>query len=44
TTTATTPGPVTSVESDDVVIPLEQADIDARTKKMSKQSLRTILG
>ncbi|CAF2031367.1 unnamed protein product [Rotaria magnacalcarata] len=44
TTTATTPGPVTSVESDDVVIPLEQVDIDARTKKMSKQSLRTILG
>ncbi|CAF1558755.1 unnamed protein product [Rotaria magnacalcarata] len=37
--------PVISAEGDDdVVIHLEQIDIDARKKKMSKRSLHTILG
>ncbi|CAF5139414.1 unnamed protein product, partial [Rotaria sp. Silwood1] len=47
TTTKTktpTPDPVTSIEGNDVIIHLEQGDIDTRKKKISKQSLRTILG
>jgi hypothetical protein len=41
---STTPDPVTSAEGDDIIIHLEQADIDTRKKKMSKQSLLTLLG
>ena len=35
--------PVPTVEDDDIFIQLEQIDVDARQKKMSKQSLRTLL-
>jgi hypothetical protein len=42
--TTTTPDPVTSAEGDDIIIHLEQVDIDGRKKKMSKQSLLTLLG
>jgi hypothetical protein len=43
-TITSTPEPLTSAEGEDVVINLEQVDIDAGKKKMSKQSLRTLLG
>jgi hypothetical protein len=43
-TITSTPEQKTSAEGEDVVIHLEQADIDAGKKKMSKQSLRTLLG
>ncbi|CAF4311531.1 unnamed protein product, partial [Adineta steineri] len=43
-TSSTTSEPVTSTEGDDVVIHLEQDDINAGKKKMSKQSLRSLLG
>ncbi|CAF4207043.1 unnamed protein product, partial [Adineta steineri] len=35
---------ITSTEGNDVVIHLEQDDIDTKKKKMSKQSLRSLLG
>ena len=41
---STTPETVTKLDGDDIIIPLEQADIDARKTKMSKASLRTLLG
>ncbi|CAF3660239.1 unnamed protein product [Adineta steineri] len=43
-TSSTTSEPVTSTEGDNVVIHLEQDDIDTKKKKMSKQSLRSLLG
>lgn len=36
--------PMTTMEGDDFIVQLEQTDIDARKKRIPKQSLRTLLG